>query len=264
VSRVDARPLAVTRVLVATAGLVMAVESWTVLRALTTPGVVRVPWGPLPVVPLTNAVVDGWLVVTLVALVMLALGLFCRTAAAASAMGLGISLASDQQLFSNHLALATSLTVLLALGRPGGAWSLDSRRLGGDRTTPLAVNLLLMSQVSTVYLFAGLSKVNEQYLGGSALDRWLAAWTSVPSGALAPLAVMSVVTEVALAVLLWLPRARVVGAVVGVGLHLSIAIALDSPIVLTAFGLLAVSTYPLFLTRPSLLRPADRLSPASP
>lgn len=250
--RVDARPLAVSRVMIGLAGLVVAGESWVLLRGLSSPDTIRVPWSGVTALPVSSIAADAWLVAVVLALVLLTVGLGSRAAAAAASVLLGMSLVWDQQVFSNHLMLAVLLTAFLAFGRPGGAWSLDSRLQGRTWTTPLCVNLILLTQVTAVYLFAGLSKLNGSYLSGSALETWAAAWVAVPSSVASLVAVTSVLTEIGLSAALWFPRTRVVAAVVGVLLHVSIVVVLDSPLVLTAFGLLTISTYPLFLTRPPL------------
>lgn len=89
-------------------------------------------------------------------------------------------------------------------------------------------------------------------------------WLDAPLWVFQALAIATVVTELFLAAALWIRRLRVLAVVAGVGLHLSILIGLsDQTLVLTAFAAACMSTYWLFLRRPSL-RAADDARTASP
>jgi hypothetical protein len=110
-------------------------------------------------------------------------------------------------------------------------------------------------------LFAALRKVNGTYLDGRPLGLWL--WVAVPAGLLPVMAVASVLTELSLAIGLWLRPVRWLAAGAGVMLHLSIVVGMAADnVVLFAFALACVPTYALFLTRPSLRGDAD--TPVTP
>ncbi|RIK11982.1 MAG: hypothetical protein DCC50_13815 [Acidobacteria bacterium] len=161
-----------------------------------------------------------------------------------------VTLLWDQQTYSSHLTLLTVLLALLAFSGSGKRWALLRRR-EPDPTVPFWPQLLMMTQVSVVYLFAGLSKAQPTFLGGEPLQGWM--WPDLPHWAFVVLAWATVLTEVGLAVALWVPRVRVLAAVVGVALHLSIVTLLDGEnLWLVAFALTTTAVYPLFLTRPSL------------
>ncbi len=106
-----------------------------------------------------------------------------------------------------------------------------------------------------VYGCAALVKLNPSYLSGSVFLLYLAPW--VPSqvkrfDVLAPLAVLSVVAELFLAMAFWSPRLRRPAWVVGLGLHLGIVVLL-SPSVgvqLTVFGMEMVALYTAFADYP--------------
>lgn len=242
---VDARPVAVTRILLGLAGLVIALEVGSVLAVIAT-GTVSVPWSQHLSVGVTALAVGLWTISTLLAVTLLLIGLFTRAAAIASSVLFACALLWDQQTYSNHLTLLVLLTAYLAAGNAGGAWSMDSRR-SGRKPTPWWPQLLIMTQISAVYLFAGLSKLNETYLAGDILAQQLNGIT-IPQRALSGLAVWTVIVEVVLSVALWVRRIRALTCAVGVALHLGIAGILGDFWILGAFGLLAVSGYPLFLT----------------
>ncbi len=203
-------------------------------------------WVPRPPESTALAVlVVGW-----VAAASLVLGLVPHlTAGLGAVVGL-VTLLWDQQTYSSHLTLLTILLALLAFAGSGKRWAL-LRRSNPDATVPFWPQLLMMTQVSVVYLFAGLSKIQPTFLSGDPLQEWM--WPDLPHWVFVVLAWATVVTEVGLAVALWIPRVRVLAAVVGVALHLSIVTLLDGEnLWLLAFALTTTAVYPLFLTRPPL------------
>lgn len=257
---VDARPIAVTRILVSIAGLIVTLEVGSVLAVIAT-GTVSVPWLQELSVGITGWAVGLWTILTVLAVMLLLIGLFTRAAAIATSSLFALAMVWDRQTYSNHLTLLVLLAAYLAAGNPGGAWSLDSRRLG-RRTSPWWPQLLVMTQITAVYLFAGLSKINEIYLSGEILAQHLTGITLFQP-VFGALAAGSVIVEVVLAFALWQPRTRAVACVVGVTMHASIAGLFGDPWILGAFGLLTVSAYPLFLTRERWTHNEPALAPIS-
>ena len=141
-----------------------------------------------------------------------------------------VALLSDQQTYSNHLYLMLPVAALLTVAESGAAVSLDARRAGGRDWVPGWPVWLLCAQISIVYAFAALAKLNPDFLSGSVVASYLrrdgllavpAAWRS-----LEPMLVMSlfaICSEAFLAFALWIPRWRPAALVVGLGLHLFIA-----------------------------------------
>lgn len=201
---------------------------------------------PRPPEWMPNALLGlGWLVA-----LCLVLGLLPHVMAGLGAAVGATTLLWDQQIYSSHLTLLTILLILLVFAGSGRRLAIPRYRQPGD-TVPFWPQLLMMTQVSVVYLFAGLSKVQPTFLSGDPLQEWM--WPDLPHWVFVVLAWATVVTEVGLAVALWIPRVRVVAAAVGVALHLSIVTLLDGEnLWLLAFALTTTAVYPLFLTRPSL------------
>jgi hypothetical protein len=168
----------------------------------------------------------------------------------------------DQQLYSNHLYLATLVVLLLTIAESGARFSLDARWSGGRDLILEWPILLLKIEISIVYFYAALLKVNPQYLSGAMLASFwpfneLAAlpggWSSVPI--LPFLAVVSILTELFLAVALWVPRLRWLALAVGIGFHMMIIWTGGAQpgvpdIPFAIFALVTVAPYALFFDFP--------------
>lgn len=242
-------PVAVTRVGLGAALAIVSVESSAALSGIASGRLAYpvVDWAPAPTSLGAVAVLTvGWL-----SAVCLLVGLLPGLT---SLLGAGTGLVTllwDQQLYSSHLVLLTVLLGLLAFAESDRRWAVSRRRYRSTGGAPFWPQLLMMTQVSVVYLFAGLSKAQPTFLSGEPLAGWM--WITLPSWAYVVLAYLAVATEVSLAIALWLPRLRPAAVVVGASLHLSIIIMLEAQTPwLVAFTLTTVATYPLFLTRPPL------------
>jgi predicted DCC family thiol-disulfide oxidoreductase YuxK len=116
---------------------------------------------------------------------------------------------------------------------------------------------LIRVQMSIVYLFAGLSKVSLTFLSGTVVavtlrrDGPLAVpleWRTFEP--MAVLSLLSILTELFLAMALWLPRWRRAAFVVGLGLHVGIAIWFEPAGQLAIFSVIILTPYLLFLNVP--------------
>lgn len=238
----DGRGLAIARIGVGIAGLLLALEVYLVLLDVSGGDVISAPmWDGLPVV--TMGVANGLFGLTSLAAVFLIMGLFTRPAAMALSVGLVATVLAEQQTYSHHLTLCAWCGVWLAMSRSDARWSMTAR-IDGPRNPVFADQLLLMTQLTVVYGFTGLLKVNERFLSGETIQdnaRW-----DLPDQLAVVMAVAAVCTEIALAIGLWFPRTRWWVAGAGVGLHLSIPLVMPGLGFIT-FSLLTLSLYPLFL-----------------
>jgi hypothetical protein len=146
-----------------------------------------------------------------------------------------VSILSRLELYNQHLYLIASICLIFLIGR--------------------AVPTLLKAQLSIVYSFAVLTKLNEAFLSGtviyaSAVKRPF--WDNVigiepEAWFLIPLSVFSILTEAFLAVAFWLPRARWVALVVGVGFHAVMLVLMTADpasfLRLSIFGFLMMALY---------------------
>jgi hypothetical protein len=147
----------------------------------------------------------------------------------------------DEQTYSSHRLLATLLVAYLAFARSDANWAVRRVR-GSVRRGP---QVLMMTQLSVVYLFASLSKLNAMFLSGAPLSKWL--WIALPWWGFTAMAMATVVTEVFIAGGIWIRRYRVGATLVGVLLHLSIVTLMaEQTIPLIAFAVTCLCLYPLF------------------
>ena len=257
-ARMNARQVAVTRIGVALAVLLGWASSAETLPRLAEPGVLHVPyvgWFPDPDAPLVALLLGVWGIAALLFMV----GWRTRVAGAVLAATLASVLFIDQQMYNNYLYLMVLSVGLLTIADSGAALSLDARgrHRGGQETVAAWPILLLCVQVSIVYGFAALAKLNPDFLSGSVVASYLRrdGPLAVPDAwrALEPMLVLSVLaicSEAFLAVALWSRRWRPAGLVVGLALHIGITGWLVSTNSLFVFSVLMFALFIPFLEAP--------------
>lgn len=247
--------LAVGRILLGLACLLQVFEYRETLLPVLAPEAVQLPmagWIPVPSVAGAIVLLAAWMVTALAFVVG------WRTTLSGIALTAIIAWVNviDQQSYSNHVYLMTLIVGLLTVGRAGSCWSIDAR--AGRETGTVAVwpGLLLRLQLSIVYFFAAISKMNLFYLAGITIKPNLQnSWLVPLPEALARvdvifmLATFSIATELFLAFAFWLPRHRKAAFVVGVGLHLFILVSYpaSSILPLTVFSLAMFAMYAQFV-----------------
>jgi hypothetical protein len=256
--RVDPRPVAVARIALGIALVSNALEASVLLQRVAD-GRIRVPVVdglPAP----TDLTVQLFTIAAVLAGVALATGFFAGPAALV-ATGLNVwSFLWDQQTYSNHRVLVMLLVLYLVFARSDAVWAVRRRR-DAAATVPWWPQLLLMTQVSVCYLFAGLNKVNSTYLDGDSFGTWL-RWP-LPDFTYPLLAIGSVAGELFLAWAFWWRRTRWLAVAVGVVLHGSIVVGMaEQTVPLAIFGITCVSTYWLFFNRPASGGPVPRRADA--
>ena len=240
--RVDGRPLALARIGIGLAGLLNVGESWVVLMMVDAPGALAMPaMDGLPAATGTTGAVLASLGAS--AAVCVTLGLGTRIAALVLAATLGSMMLLEQQVYSNHVALSMWCALWLVLSRSDARWSLRAR-IEGPGEVLVADQLLLMTQVSVVYAFTGLLKINPEFLSGAVIQENSRLPLSDPLAQ--AMAVAAVLTEVSLCVGLWFRRTRLWVACAGVGLHAAIPLVMYQPLPLVSFSISVVCLYPLF------------------
>lgn len=252
--RVDPRPIAIVRICLGLAGLINTLELFVINAGLSS-GKLTVPyfgWVP-PITPTATLVM---MAIGVTATVMIIAGIGTAGGSVVYSLTTATVLLWDQQSYSSHQVLVVLLVAYLAFAESDRAFS-PVRRSGPRPDVPWWPQLLMMTQLSALYLFAGLSKINHEFLSGDPLSTWVG--DALPGWIFPPMAAATVVTEaLVLAVGLWVPRLRVISVVVGVCLHLSILVLISDGVFnllqLIAFALACVPLYLLYLTRPSLRR----------
>jgi uncharacterized membrane protein YphA (DoxX/SURF4 family) len=248
---VDPKGIALGRILVALASFALIVEWWIPLVRLSTGEFVRVPvstWIPAA----TPAFVQGLVSVGLIGAVLLLLGTLARVGAALVCLTSAFALVLDEQVYSNHLYLLVWMAGLLAMSRCGNAFAFPRRK--SREPVPYWPVFLIKLQISVVYFWTGVSKMNEQYLSGEVLQTFINGWVPIPDAAFSYMALLSIGAEIFLSIALWIPRLVPLATALGAGLHLGIIILLQDPWPLIFFALLMAAGYVQFLTsRPQQL-----------
>lgn len=253
----DAGPIALVRILVGLAAIGNALEHWAALERLLETTVVKMPylaWLPRPPLAAAPGLIGAWLVAAL----LFTLGLWTRWSGALLVAIMGYVLLLDQQLYSNHLYLGVVMTLLLTLADSGARYSLDARYRGRRAAIAEWPIVLIKIEVSIVYFFAALTKLNPDYLSGAIMAQFVHAdmlallpsgWPAVPL--MQALAIASIATEFVLAFALWFAGWRWLALLAGLGLHLAIIFTGGAAIGVpdfrfTVFALLIVPAYVLF------------------
>jgi vitamin K-dependent gamma-carboxylase-like protein len=259
--RTDARPLAVGRIVIGLAALARAYEASRIIERYFLPTTIKLPYATW-VPELTERGATFLLAIWAAAALLFAAGWWTRAAGFVLTAICLYVVAIDEQLYSNHLYLLAMLSALLALADAGAEWSIDAwrrrRRETSSAIAPATVPawpvFLLKTQLSSLYLFSALSKLNGSFLSGVALLGYL------PSGlldGLSPgprvalvlgLSWGAIAAEAFLAVALWSPRWRPVALLCGIVLHAGMILLLPAAVrfQLAIFAAEALAIYPLF------------------
>ena len=262
-AEVDARPVALARIVIGVAVLLKFAGGVRILGRLVEPTTIKVPMVPGLPAP-TPAIVTTLLVLWAVAGLCFLAGWRTRTAGTILTLVFIALLVLDQQTYSNHVYLLALVVGLLTVADSGAAWSLDAR--GRPRASvPAWPVFLLQAQTSLVYAFAALSKLTPDYLSGLALAPFVpfhagVALIGFPAMAIIVLLLSwaAIPAELVLAVFLWSPRRRVGAALLGVILHLGmVATIYRMRFDLAVFAVVMWGLYLLFLG-PEILPPLER------
>lgn len=123
---------------------------------------------------------EPWLTVHFLAVALcaglLGLGLFYRWSASLFFVGFTYIFLLEKGRYLNHFYLVIVLAFLLAVIPAHRAFSLDAYRRSSSRIplpTPAWALFLLRFQIGLVYLYAGIAKLNPDWLRGQPLRQWL-------------------------------------------------------------------------------------------
>ncbi|MGY2126949.1 HTTM domain-containing protein [Blastococcus sp. SYSU DS0617] len=248
-----AAPLAVFRMVVGAVAAVKALD-WAARILLQDP-TLQPLYGFLPALPAAV-----WLVLAvamLTAAVTAAVGYRARPALLVTA-GLAMAFICVGGFYANHAYLMATLAVLLSFTDSDAALSVRARRGGGRETVWAPPVYLLRAQITIVYIYAALAKLNPDFLSGNALASWhfsslLAPDFLISRPILMTMAIGAIVCELFVAFALWFRRLRPVAIVIGVALHLGmiafISAGVHHAVLLGLFAALMIGGYALFLER---------------
>ena len=110
-----------------------------------------------------------------------AMGLFYRFAALLLVPLFAYIFLLDQTRYLNHFYLVILLSMLMVLLPAHRDWSFDSAgKPLAERTVPNWAVWLLRAQLGLVYFYAGVAKLNADWLGGEPVRMWMAERTHFP------------------------------------------------------------------------------------
>lgn len=257
VQQVDVPALGVVRIIIAGAALLNVLEVAPRLGRLTDSVVMRMPhFAEMPEV--TPAIRVTVLAVWVLSAAAFLVGWRTRVAGATLTAVIAFTLLLDEQLYSNHLYLLGLVCLLLVCADSGAYHSLDGRR-APRRGTPAWPVTLLKVQVSIVYGFAAAAKLNMTYLTGDVI-----AFSLRQTGPLAfpqawrvtelmlPIAWLSILVEVYLAVALWTNREQRSAFIVGVVFHAGLVVTVNSTYEIATFAMVTLALYLPFLRAPRI------------
>jgi vitamin K-dependent gamma-carboxylase-like protein len=256
-STTASEPVALCRIGVGTAALGRSLKDARDLYLIHhDPSVVPAPmftWSPSLATPPETVLVGGLVVGAAIALLV---GYRARLAAGILTAATAFLYVVDQNFWGHHVYFISLMTLLLTFVESDAALSVRALRGGGrPRVTDWPV-LLMKLQLSLVYFFAAVAKLNPVFLSGYVI----ASRTSLPALArqdplvLSLLAVAAFAGEAWLSFALWVPRLRFAAIVIGVGMHALVPIIFGMYAGLIVFSVASVSMYPLFLGKETSYR----------
>jgi uncharacterized membrane protein YphA (DoxX/SURF4 family) len=151
---------------------------------------------------------------------MIAIGLFFRWALAIFFGGFLYLFLVEEPYYQNHYYLTLLFCVLLFTSRAGQVYSLDAWRKGEKNVlVPELDYWLLRFQMGTVYFFAGLAKLNGDWLRGRPLDLWLqGTWLD---GFAVPVSLAGLLFDLGIVPLLLWSRTRTLAFIFAVCFHVT-------------------------------------------
>jgi hypothetical protein len=240
-----ARPVRFIRFAVGAICLLRSIEGYRLMSRVLNHVSMRFPvWEALPAFNRTQAlmVLALWFISALAFM----MGWKTRISGLILAATMGYTLVLDQQLYSSHLYLLCLVVLLLTVAE-----------FGDPSTSPTVWRwpvVLLQIQLSLVYFFAALTKMNSVYMNGYMLGANLRR--EMPAVAFNPrvlsaMAVTSIVIELFLAGAFWIRSLRKVAVVVGALFHLAMITTLTPQVAgqLAIFAAACIAIYPLYFLR---------------
>jgi len=252
--RIPSRPLGLARILVGGAAAIKAVQIWPALMKLADPGTLLTPWVdwlPSSSVPLAAMLVIAWAASATLFLV----GWRLPVSGTALLVAVVATVALDQQLYGNHIYLLTWLVLLMMIADAGAGLSVGK----SEKSVVRWPVLLIMFQLSLVYGFSGVTKLNEDFLSGQVLAGVLRGGiVPFPEALITPrflsiLAALAVMTELFIAFFIWSKRFRPAAFILGLSFHTTLILLMAPTGELVVFALQMLALYPLFLSTDNLV-----------
>ena len=248
-ARGDGRAVGLMRIIIGVDCLIRGFEGWATLDAVIG-WPVRFPYA-FGSLPMPREVVVPTIAAWMASSVLFAAGILTRLAGAVLATVLFYVLFVDQQTYSNHQLLLGIVVVLLACAGADAEFSVARWWRGRGRPVAGWPIFLLKIQLSLVYLFSALAKLNLTYISGVVVFGSLRVGPlALPMalrepGVLASIACVTILVELFLAVAFWSPVWRRSAAVVGVFFHAGLVTLMlpAQTMLLLVFGIVTTTLY---------------------
>jgi hypothetical protein len=249
-SRVDARPLAVARIIIGGAAFLRGLVSYHLFDRALTPGVVQARlFESVPFI--TREALPWYVGIWLFAAGAFTLGYRTRLNGSILFALIIYHLAVGQTFYSSHVYFLCCLILLLTIADCGADLSFDWHASSGGRATvPVWGVTLLKVHITIVYAIAALAKINPSFLSGEVIGRALIRpdFVQTPEIILA-LTWGTILFEAAMAFALWIKPFRLWAIAGGVVFHAMITISMGFYGGLIVFSASIIGTFVLFLDR---------------
>jgi len=198
--------------------------------------------------------------------IFISLGLFYRTSAILFFIFFTHFFLLEMSVYLNHLYLACLINFLLIFMPLGHCYSLDAWRRRGSRVTvPFWCIWMLRALILIVYFYAGISKINEDWLRGEPMHHWIVLRTRdrplnqmlalIPHAGIL-LSYAGLITDLFISPSLLFRKTRVFAVVILIGFHAMNHFMFNIGI----FPFMMVFTMPVFFD-PGWLRQLLRMDP---
>jgi hypothetical protein len=251
--RADGRALGIARIILGLAAILKGIATATIVHSYQSGNYLSIPYAISWLATPSGMFATGLSLLWIIFAFFFMIGFGARLSGALLAVVIFMIIAIDQQFYSNHLYLLGTAVVLLTLAGPGSRFSIDARRSRVEPTVPRWALLLIMLQLTTVYFFAAVTKLNEGFLSGAVMRRaFEPSMRERVEQVIAPdvLAPLTIGTELFLAFAFWSARLRLVALPVALGFHLLNVVIMgrSGTINLSIFALIMFSMMIVFFT----------------
>jgi len=248
-ARTDARGFAFARIFVGAAALLRAPVSYHLFDNVLRPGVLQArayEW--LPAV--SRDWMAGYILLWAAAAFSFMVGYRTRFSGGLLCALIAYHLAADQNFFASHVFFLLHVVLLLTIGNSGAVLSVDWFRRGRLPGEVLAWPVhLLKLQVSIIYFFAAVLKLNPGFISGDRLrDALKVTETSSGMDWVWWLSAATIALEFYLSFALWSRRLRPTAILMGVGFHAAIPLSMGLYGGLIVFSTTIVGTYWAYLS----------------
>ncbi|MEP7366731.1 MAG: HTTM domain-containing protein [Acidobacteriota bacterium] len=245
-----ARPLALARICMGLAAFIRAAIQYQILRSLLSGEFIRAnrfDWLPA----LTSGTFLPFMAVWMIACLSFAAGFRTRLSGSIVTACLAYQIALDENLYANNFYLMTLILFLLTVADSGCSFSVDRWlfRKGPEMVARWST-LLPRLQISIVYFYSALVKINSAFLAGEPIARSTRLGPYLDKTAMPMVVAYATVgLEFFLSIALWMPPLRRAAVTLAFLLHFNIFVGMENryTVAMFTFGVTTLAPLLLFL-----------------